>query len=91
MSRDIISGPEDRAACSKCRTTPRGREGYTKTYTKLGRVSRGEGHVSKSPTSLRIFLSSKITENCGDNLAQDNHQSKSSSYRTSSTALTATA
>ncbi|KZV40209.1 hypothetical protein F511_20242 [Dorcoceras hygrometricum] len=42
----------------------------------LGRVSRGEGHASKSPTSLRLSLGSKIIENHGDNLDRDNHQSK---------------
>ncbi|KZV14542.1 hypothetical protein F511_42715 [Dorcoceras hygrometricum] len=54
---------------------------YPRNYVQLGSVFRGEYHASKSPTSIRLYaspsLNYEITENRGENLAQDTHQSRS--------------
>ncbi|KZV16457.1 hypothetical protein F511_10069 [Dorcoceras hygrometricum] len=60
--RDNTSGPDDRAARSKCRTTLRGREDYPSTYTKSSEGSPLKKVTPPRVQSIYASLGSKITK-----------------------------
>ncbi|KZV30560.1 7-deoxyloganetic acid glucosyltransferase-like [Dorcoceras hygrometricum] len=76
MPRYITSEPDDRSVRSKYRHTPRAREHYPVTYVESSGGSPEENatfpRVQPVYTSLKAL---KVTENHGDDLAQDDHQS----------------
>ncbi|KZV29418.1 hypothetical protein F511_22109 [Dorcoceras hygrometricum] len=78
----ITSGPEDRAPCTRSRTALIARDDYPRTHVKLGSISRGEDHASKSPASIRLYLFelSDHRESRRE-LTQDAHQSRRNLHR----------
>ncbi|KZV44044.1 hypothetical protein F511_16605 [Dorcoceras hygrometricum] len=73
----IASGPEDRAARTRCRTTPIAREDDPRTYPNSGVYLEEKIMPPRvQPVYASPSLNYEITENSGENLAQDTHQSR---------------